>query len=972
MTADVLPAVDPAAVIPVLEAAGVPVEASGHRLAAYSYDASNYRVPPVGVVFPRSVDDVVAVMRACRETGVPVISRGGGTSMAGNAVGPGIVLDFSRHMDRIHAIDEESGTADVDPGVVLAVLSREVERATGGALTFAPDPSSKNRATVGGAVGNDACGNHSVRYGRTSDHVAELDIVTLDGARLTAYDGGLRATDPGDAYSVSRAFDLAEELRGLAQRNLGPFRTELGRIQRQVSGYHLAHLLPEGGFNAARALVGSEGTCAIVVRARMRLAPKSPSALLVCLGYADVVDAARDITTILEFSPAAVEGIDEAIVDTMRLRRGDDSVLGLPRGKAFLYVDLDGDRPEDVAADADRLIERLRANGRMVDGRAVPDPLERATLWRVREDGAGLSSRPASGGESLAGWEDSAVAPADLADYLADFRLLLAEHGLTGIMYGHFGAGCMHIRITYDLRSDEGRRIYRKFTAAAAELVVRHGGSLSGEHGDGRSRSEFLPAMYSPTLIAAFEEYRRIWDPTGLLNPGSLTDPDPIDANLALEGVPDREWRTHFELRPAEAERAGADPWVHAVQACIGVGRCRSDAGGVMCPSYRATGDEKDSTRGRSRVLQDMVRGARSIDEGWKSQDVREALDLCLACKACSNDCPAGVDMATYKSEFFSHYYEGRVRPMSHYSLGWLPFWLKITVHVSPLVNAVLATPLGKVVAKLGGLTTERALPKFASRRALRRELAGVEQTTARGRTTAGGADVVLFVDSFTKGFRPEVAGAAARVVADTGRTVACEADACCGLTWISTGQLDTAKASLAKAVAKLDDGSDAPIVVIEPSCAAALKKEAPELLGTEAAERVSHRIRSFAEAVTDWAAAGWKPRQVPESVTVQTHCHEYSTFGATVQRKALASLGVADVSEATGCCGVAGNFGFEAEHYDVSMKVAQQALAPALARTDADTPVLADGFSCSMQVKQLDPERESKHLAELLDPQSS
>lgn len=993
-----------------LRDAGVAADASPRRLAEYSYDASNYRVPPAAVVFPRGTDDVVRAVRACRDAGAPLIGRGGGTSMAGNAIGPGVVLDFSRHLTAVRSLDEDALVVDVEPGVVLATLSAEVERRTGGRLTFAPDPSSKTRATVGGAIGNDACGNHSVRHGRTSDHVEELDVVTSDGSRLTATHTGVRATDPADAPSVRRATELTAGLAGLAAANLAEFRVGLGRIQRQVSGYHLQHLLPERGFDVARALVGSEGTCAVVVGARLRLVPRPPAELLVCVGYPDVVEAARDVPTILGFDPAAVEGIDDEIVETMRFRRGDDTVRGLPEGRAWLYIGLDGANPEAVEADAERLLAALRANGRMVDGRRVPDATERASLWRVREDGAGLSSRLHTGGESWPGWEDSAVAPERLADYLDDFRSLLAEHGLQGVMYGHFGAGCMHVRITYDLRSDAGRSVVRTFTEAAARLVVAHGGSLSGEHGDGRARSEFLPLMYSPALLEAFRGFRAAWDPHGILNPGSLTEPDAFDAHLALAGVPEREWRTSFDLRPLGRHDAGAGPvppggaatdggaarnepahpetdapgplddWVHALQGCIGVGRCRAPSGGVMCPSYRATGDEKDSTRGRARVLQDMVRGARTVDEGWRSEEVREALDLCLSCKACSSDCPTGVDMATYKSEFFSHFYAGRPRPAAHYSLGWLPRWLGLAGRIAPLVNAALATPLTRL-APLAGVTAHRAMPRFASAGTWRRELrdAGVLPAAARGgaadgRVGGAGGDtgVVLFVDTFTRGFRPEVAGAAARVLAGSGEPVQCSADACCALTWISTGQLGTAKRKLARAAAALDDGTDRPIVVVEPSCAAALRKDLPELVHTDQAKRVAARVRSFAGHVAELADRGTLPRPavpLPESVVVQTHCHEYSVFGAATQRKALAAVGVPEVSEATGCCGVAGNFGFEKEHYETSMKVAEQALAPALRAGGDAVPVLADGFSCTLQVKQLDAARRGRHLAELLDP---
>ncbi|MDR6438665.1 FAD/FMN-containing dehydrogenase/Fe-S oxidoreductase [Paenarthrobacter nicotinovorans] len=951
-----------------LAEAGVPVDASARRLSEYSYDASNYRVQPLAVAFPRTVEDVVAAVASCRATGIPLIARGGGTSMAGNAVGPGLILDFSRHMNHVFAIDEATGTVNVEPGVILASLSREVEQATEGRCTFAPDPSSKNRATVGGAIGNDACGNHSVRYGRTSDHVSEIDLVTSDGARLTATETGLRATHPDDSFSVARAEALATSLAQMAQENLSTFRLEFGCIPRQVSGYHLENLLPEKKFNIARAVVGSEGTWAIVVGARMKLVPKPAAALLVCLGYEDVVDAARDIPAILEFSPAAVEGTDEAIVDTMRHRRGPNSVLGLPEGRAWLFVDLDGDDINSVRAQAELLLTRLAQDGRLVQGRLAPDPAERASLWRVREDGAGLSSRLASGGESWPGWEDSAVAPERLADYLADLRGLLAEHNLTGVMYGHFGAGCMHVRITYDLRSEEGREVFRTFTRRAAELVVRHGGSLSGEHGDGRARSELLPLMYSPDVMAAFSECRRLWDPVGILNPGSMTDPDPMDAHLALAGIPDREWRTSFDLRPVGS--SGTDPWVQSVQGCIGVGRCRADSGGVMCPSYKATRDEKDSTRGRSRVLQDMVRGARTVEEGWKSEEVREVLDLCLACKACSTDCPAGVDMATYKSEFFDHYYRGRLRPLAHFSLGWLPRWLKLTGRMSGLVNAVLATPLGKVAAAAGGLTTKRALPRFAGAGEWRREVtnAGIGAASQAD----SGDSVVLFVDTFTRGFRPEVAGAAARVLADAGNTVECSADACCGLTWISTGQLGTAKRLLSRAAEVLDDGTDRPIVVVEPSCAAALRKDLPELVHTEQAKRVAARVRSFAAHAADRVASGWIPspaRPAPQQAVLQTHCHEYSVFGAAAQRTTLTAAGVAQVIDADGCCGVAGNFGFEANHYEVSMQVAENALAPALRATGHDVAVLTDGFSCARQIDQLDATRPGLHLAQILDP---
>ncbi|MGE2729572.1 FAD-binding and (Fe-S)-binding domain-containing protein [Mycolicibacterium vaccae] len=942
---------------------GIEVDLDDRRRAEYSFDASNYRVPPLGVVFPRDTNDVVAVVRACARHEIPLTSRGGGTSLAGNAVGPGIVLDFSRHMNRVHVIDSGSRTAFVEPGVVLTDLQERVRLATDGRLTFAPDPSSKSRATVGGCIGNDACGNHSVRYGRTSHHIVALNVVTARGNRLTATRNGVFATDPADDAARAEAEQITAGLKDLAERYMSAFRLELGRIPRQVSGYHLANLLPENGFDVARALVGSEGTCVVVVSVTVSLVPVAPAAMLLCLGYDDIVDAARDNALILEYSPAAIEGIDAAIVNTMRHLRGADSVTGLPAGQAWLYVDLDGDDPAQVQNQADDMLARLKAAGRLVDARVVADPTERASLWRVREDGAGLSARLVDGRESWTGWEDSAVAPAQLADYLVEIKALLASFGLTGVMYGHFGAGCMHIRIDFDQRTPEGRATMAEFIDRAADLCVRFGGSMSGEHGDGRARSELLPKMYSTEMLEAFTAFKRLWDAASLLNPGNIVNPEPLTRNMSLADVDGRDWPTSFGLTPRTD--APVAPFVHAVQGCIGVGRCRASSGGVMCPSFRATGDEKDSTRGRARALQEMVRNSPTVTQGWRSEEVRESLDLCLSCKACSTDCPVGVDMATYKSEFFDHYYRGRRRPLSHYSLGWLPLWLRVIERSAPAVNLLTAGWTGRVAAKLGGLTTEREMPAFASRRRIRRAL------RSGGDAGLAGADVVLLADTFTRAFRPEAAGAAARVLTEAGMSSQCRTDVCCGLTWISTGQLDRARKTLARAAERLDDGTDRPIVVMEPSCAAAFRKDLPELVHTDAARRVAARIRSFAQMVPVLTENGWRPGgSLPEKVTVQTHCHEYAVFGAATQRKALHAIGVADVREATGCCGVAGNFGFEAEHYEISMKVAEQALAPALRAGDDSEVVLTDGFSCHMQVRALAPSRHSLHLAQLLDPE--
>ena len=954
-----------------LTAAGLDPEADPRRIAEYSYDASNYRVVPAAVLFPRSESEIAAALAVCHRLGVPATARGGGTSMAGNAIGTGLVLDLSRHLDRVLAVDEAAGTVTAEAGTVLTSLRAAVHESTDSRLTFAPDPSSQSRACLGGAIGNDACGNHSVRHGRTSDHVEALRLVTADGLRLTATRTGIEATDPADAAAAARAGHLTAQLRDLASDHLAAIRTELGRLPRQVSGYHLRHLLPEEGFDVARSLVGSEGTCAIVAAATMRIVPRAERTGLLVVGYADVVDAARDVPAILRYGPTAVEGIDEVIVATMRERRGADAVADLPAGRAWLFVELDG--PDDRVAE---LGDGLVRGGHALEALVVADPAARADLWRVREDGAGLSSRltdPATGAtiESWPGWEDSAVPPGRLADYLAEFRDLLGLHGLTGVMYGHFGAGCMHIRISFDLRSEDGRAVFRAFCTDAAHLAVRHGGSLSGEHGDGRARSELLPIMYTPEMLGAFERFARAWDPAGILAPGGMTATRPLDADLALAGVPDRR-------APRDLGLLTSPDGAHPVQACIGVGRCRTSTGGVMCPSFRATGDEKDSTRGRARVLQEVVRGTLPIDD----PAVEDSLALCLACRACSSDCPTGVDMAAFKSEALHLRYRRRVRPRAHYSLGLLPLWLRGTARAAGPLNAALGTRAGRAAARLGGITAERALPRFTSARALRDELARVPAGvwTVRepppGRTSA---EVVLFLDSFTRGLRPAVAGAAARVLGGAHASVACSAGHCCGLTHVTTGRLDAARRTMGRTARHLDairgpGGQEVPVVVVEPSCAATLREDLPRLLrdspDAAAARRVAARVRSAADHVGRLAAEGrapaWPGGHAPDRVTVQTHCHEYATFGNRVQRATLTALGVGSVREATGCCGVAGDFGFTAGHEAVTAAIAEQSLAPAL-RADPDAPVLTDGVSCATQVEHLG--RTGHHLFELLDP---
>lgn len=946
-------------VVAALERAGLEVRADAGTRAMYSSDASLYRIAPLAVVRPREVAEVEAALAVARETGVPLTSRGAGTSVAGNAIGRGIVLDFSRHLGRVLAIDPDARTARVEPGTVHAVLQRAVAPY---GVRFGPDPSTHPRCTIGGMIGNNACGSRSLAYGRTSDNVAGLRLLTAAGEQLTTgYDATGRPTVSGGPGTDP----LLAGVRDVIGRHLATARTEFDRFGRQVSGYAAHHLLPER-FDLGQAMVGSEGTLAVVTEATVRLVVDAPVRVVVVLGFDDIVAAGEASPAVVGHGPTSCEGLDSRLLSVLRARRGEGAVPPLPRGAAWLFVELAG---EDRAEVLDRAT-RLAGAGLGLDALVVEDAATQARLWRIREDGAGMAGRSPADRPAWPGWEDAAVPPEMLGSYLARFDELVTSYAMTSAPFGHFGDGCMHVRLDYPLERPDGAAVLRAFLTDAAKLVGEYGGSLSGEHGDGRARSELLAHMYSPDAIAMFAQIKHAFDPEDLLNPGVLVDPDPVDADVRVAGP--------FPLaRGGRRGLAMAYPhddgdFAQAVHRCTGVGKCRADnaaAGGVMCPSYLATREEKDSTRGRARVLQDVVRG----ELAWADPQVHDALDLCLSCKGCASDCPTGIDLATYKSEALHQTYRRRLRPRSHYALGMLPRWARLagrTPALARLANLVVRLPLlGPLLLTLAGVDRRRSVPRFAARpfRRTRRGRAEVSGAT-------GGTPVVLWVDSFSDSFDPEVAAATVRVLEAAGYAPRLPGRAgetlCCGLTWITTGQLDAAKRILGRTVASLAVAAreGVPILGIEPSCTGVLRSDALELVPGPDADVVAAATRTLAELLAE--TPGWTPPSlVGTTVLAQPHCHHHAVMGWQADADLLAATG-ATLTRLSGCCGLAGNFGVERGHYEVSVAVAGQQLLPALDATPAgpDVVVLADGFSCRTQVADLRGRR-SLHLAQLLDP---
>ncbi|WP_063042535.1 FAD-binding and (Fe-S)-binding domain-containing protein [Nocardia pseudovaccinii] len=905
------------------------VDASLRRRAEYSSDASNYRVLPAAVVFPRGAEDVARTLEFARGNGLSVTARGAGTSVAGNAIGPGIVVDFSRYMNRIGELDLDRRIARVQPGVVLAELQRA---AAVHGLRFGPDPSTQNRCTLGGMIGNNACGPHAVAWGRTSDNVCELRILDGTGTERTL------VADPS----------VIPGLPEFTRAGLAVIRTELGRFDRQASGYGLEHLLPERGSAVAKSFVGTEGTCGLLVEATVDLVPLPRATVLTVLGYPDIATAADDVAAVMSCKPIAVEGIDARLVDIVRVHRGATSgVPELPRGSGWLFVESVGDTPAEAYAAAEQLCRTVGA----LDSRIVTDPGAAAALWRIRAEGAGLAGRTPAGDPAWPGWEDAAVPPEHLGAYLRDFATLTKDHGVDGLLYGHVGDGCIHVRL--DLPIADAPQRFRNFIQDATELVVRYGGSLSGEHGDGRARSELLSIMYSQDALDAFAGYKALFDPDDVLNPGVLVAPRPIDADLRLVGV--RPIGTGGFAFPYDNGDIST-----AVHRCVGIGKCRADTraiGGFMCPSYLATADEKDSTRGRARVLQEVVRGALP----WSSEAVAESLDLCLSCKACRSDCPAGVDVATYKSEALYRRYRHRPRPIDHYSLGWLPRWLGVAGRMPRAANALAEIGwLRRIALRASGIDPRRAVPRLADR--------GFRRSWHDRGDSDGAPEVLLWTDTFTDAFDPEIAQAAVQLIESLGYRVRIPGRrVCCGLTWISTGQLDGARARLRATLTELDEHvrGGGIVVGLEPSCTAVLRSDLPELLPDDPrAAATAAAVRTLAEFLAEHP--NWRPPPRPgRSVVVQPHCHHHAVIGFDKDRQLLASMQI-NVTEVTGCCGLAGNFGMQSDHYDISVAVAENGLLPALRNADEDSIFIADGFSCRTQAMQLSGRR-GLHLAQFL-----
>jgi FAD/FMN-containing dehydrogenase/Fe-S oxidoreductase len=939
--------------------------------ALYSTDASNYRQVPIGVVLPRDAADVEATVAACRRHGAPVLSRGGGTSLAGQCCNVAVVLDFSKYMHRLLELDPERWLARVEPGIILDTLRGAAERHH---LTYGPDPATHDHCTLGGMIGNNSCGVHALMAGKTVDNVEELSVLTYDGLRLT-----VGATSEEELARIvgegGRRGQIYAGLASLRDRYADLVRRRYPDIPRRVSGYNLDQLLPENGFHVARALVGSESTCVTVLEATLRLVPSPPCRTLAVLGFADVYTAADQVPEILECRPIGLEGFDDRLIGFMR-KKGlhPKNVAMLPPGGGWLLVEFGGATQDEADSQARRMAERLRQLAPPPAIALLGNREEAKRIWEVREAALGATAFVPGMPDAWEGWEDAAVPPARLGAYLRDFRRLLERHGYGCALYGHFGQGCIHTRIDFDFGSRAGIDNFLAFIDAAADLVIGYGGSLSGEHGDGQSRAALLPKMFGPELIAAFEEFKALWDPDWKMNPGKLVRPFRPDENLRLG--PDRQpWEPRTRLHLAADEGSFA----HAALRCVGVGKCRrlEADGGVMCPSYMATLEERHSTRGRARLLFELLERDVIGGRGWRDASVKEALDLCLSCKGCKSDCPVNVDMAAYKAEFLHHYWAGRLRPLPAYAFGLVHWWARLASPAAALANLAARTPgLSRLAKAAAGMAPGRRFPALARQTFRAWWRARPPRQGAGPATSVAAPKVVLWVDTFNNYFAPEVARAAVEVLEAAGwRVIVPAPPLCCGRPLYDWGMLRLARRQLRQVVSALRDEIRAgtPLVGLEPSCLSVFRDELlAQLPGDEDAARLAGQAVLLSELLVR-EPHGWQPPPLAgrdggrRKALVQAHCHHHAVMKLDAERQVLARLGLDVELLAAGCCGMAGAFGFtRGEPYEVSTRLAERALLPAVRAAAPETLIVADGFSCREQIAQ-GSGRRALHLAQLL-----
>ena len=922
--------------------------------ALYATDGSNYRQIPIGVVIPRDNDDVIAAVSICREHAAPLLCRGGGTSLAGQCCNVAVVLDFSKYMAQIVELDPHKRNARVQPGVILDHLRSAAEKHK---LTFGPDPASHSRCTIGGMVGNNSCGVHSIMAGKTDENIEELEILTYDGIRLRV--GPTSETELDKIISAGgRRGEIYFGLKAIRDEYAGLIRQRFPNVPRRVSGYNLNFLLPENGFNVAGALVGSEGTCVTVLEATCRLVESPQARVLLAIGCRDVFEAADLVPEALTHGPIGLEGMDSLLIEYTRRREMNlDGLALLPEGGGWLLAEFGADTISAAESQARGLIKALSRSTHPPTFHLLSDQHQARKVWDVRESALGAVCRVPGEPATWEGWEDAAVAPEKLGGYLRDLRKLTDAYGYGCVVYGHFGDGCAHNRITFDLESGEGIKKFREFMNDAADLVVSYGGSLSGEHGDGQARAELLPKMFGPELIEAFQKFKSLWDPDWKMNPGKLVRPNRMDHDLRL-GVDQKTWQpeTHFKFPHDHGSLA------EATLRCVGVGKCRQYEGGVMCPSFRVTREEEHSTRGRAHLLWEMTRGE-VVREQWRDPHVKSALDLCLSCKGCKSDCPVGVDVATYKAEFLSHHHEGRMRPLRHYAFGQIDRWARRASVVPSLSNLLTQAPLLRDVAKsLLGVSRKRKIPTVA-------RLSFRGWFRKRKPKNIGAPEVVLWPDTFNNYFHPETAIAAVEVLEAAGWQVRLpNGNVCCGRPLYDFGMLDRAKRLLMGTLDVLSAEIEqrTPVVVLEPSCASVFRDELLNLFPEdERATKLSQQVFLFSEFIEKNAQAFQLPA-VHRKALVHGHCHHKSMMKMADEERVLQRMGMDYEMPAPGCCGMAGAFGFEKEKYDLSVAIGELELLPAVRLVPEDSLIIADGFSCREQIEQCTG-RKAIHVAEAI-----